>query len=147
MEESNRYMDKETTMIRLGCLKNAVETVKIETETGVFKPSDANDILSQINSYYNRYQDWIYKDAPETITPQIIPKQPGVILKVEKDGEPRDATPKMKSAMWAISYGKEANEDAALEVSAMGLDKYTLTKGFVPYETAHSFLDRYKKTT
>ena len=81
--------ERESNMIRLGCLRDAVATVDIEQRNGFFKTKDnTEDVPTRINLYYQKYLELISEGKPRpegfqtpqkpvesSIQPQIVPKK------------------------------------------------------------------------
>jgi hypothetical protein len=139
--------ERESNMIRLGCLRDAVATVDIEQRNGFFKTKDnTEDVPTRINLYYQKYLELISegKPRPEGFqTPQKAPDKP---KEEQTPTEPRDATLPMKKCIWGLAFGTDAEPEAANELAILGLTKFNVTKAFVNYDWAHEFIDKYKKT-
>lgn len=140
--------ERESNMIRLGCLRDAVATVDIEQRNGFFKTKDnTEDVPTRINLYYQKYLELISegKPRPEGFQTAQAQRPPQEQPHDEPKQEPRDATLPMKKCIWGLAFGTDADPELANELAILGLTKFNTTKVFIAYEWAHEFIDRNKK--
>ena len=83
--------EREQNMIRLGCLRDAVQTVDIEQRTGYFDVVGCTeDVPTRVNLYYQKYLEIILegRNKPEGFQSPQPQRKPAVEISVTPDKPP-----------------------------------------------------------